>query len=111
MHELGIATDLFKIVEQYAKKNSLKKVTKITIKLGAASGIEKDFLEHSLKDHVMVGTFAEGSKLNFKIEKVKFECRDCGKEIKDGDECPYCRGKRIKVTAGEDVYVESIEGK
>ena len=47
MHELGIAKSLFEIALQTAKKNKLTKITRISIKLGEASGIEEGFLKHS----------------------------------------------------------------
>jgi Zn finger protein HypA/HybF involved in hydrogenase expression len=56
MHELGIAKDLLDIVLIKAKKNHLKKITKISLMLGEASSIEKDFLKHSLVDHLLSGT-------------------------------------------------------
>jgi len=110
MHELGIARDLFRTVELKAKENSLKKITGINIALGEAGGIEKGFLEHSLKDHVLPGTIAEGCTLKFKVIRAKFECAACKKEIKKNKVCPVCGGSKVIVCGGEDIYVESIEG-
>lgn len=81
MHELGIAKDLFEIILKTAKDNSLKKITKVKIRIGAASGIESDFLKHSFEEHLFKGTIAEGAKIEIIIEPVILECRECKRNI------------------------------
>ncbi|MFN3967231.1 MAG: hydrogenase maturation nickel metallochaperone HypA, partial [Endomicrobiia bacterium] len=81
MHELGIAKDLFELVKKYTEENSLSKVTKIVIKIGAASGIDKNFLRHSFVDHILPGTFAENSAIEFDLEPVKLKCKKCNEII------------------------------
>jgi len=114
MHELGIARDLFKIVVQKAKENSLKAVTKVRIKVGVASGIEEGLLRHSFLDHIFPGTIAEGAELELVEEAVETKCKDCGTQIESSQEfilhCPACGSFNIEVTKGKDVYLESIEG-
>ena len=125
MHELGIAQDLFKIVKEKARGNNLKKVTKIRIKVGVASGIEKDFLRHSFIDHISPSTFAEGAKLEFIKEPVEARCKNCGKKIDTQDKftpleeksltgftvgCPACGSVNIEIIRGRDIYLENIEG-
>ena len=78
MHELGVAQDLFEIVLNEANKNSIKKVSKIIIKIGEASGIDIDFLKHSFNDHLLPGTIAEKAALEIIKEPVKVKCKDCG---------------------------------
>jgi Zn finger protein HypA/HybF involved in hydrogenase expression len=70
MHELGIAQDFWKLIKQNAEANNLAQVTKIVIVLGEASGIEADFLRHSLRDHTLPGTIAEGAELVFVPKKL-----------------------------------------
>ena len=114
MHELGAALDLFKVVEKEARKNGLKEVSKIKVKLGEASGIESDFLRHSFVDHIFPGSIAEGAELEIIEEKVNIVCRDCGTRIDvskdDPSKCPDCGGSRLEVTGGKDVRLDSIEG-
>jgi hydrogenase nickel incorporation protein HypA/HybF len=111
MHELGIAKDLFDIVLAEAKKNSLGRVSKIVIRLGKASGIEKEFLLHSLAEHVIPGTIAEGAEIEILPEDVRLKCRKCGKEIADksGLSCGSCGNTDVEIVSGKDTYVESIE--
>lgn len=114
MHELGLAQDLFRIVAEKAQENKLKKVTKLRIKVGVASGIEADFLRHSLLEHTLPETMAEGAELEFVEELLLAQCPDCQKEIKAQAQltlsCPDCGSRDIEITQGKDVYLESIEG-
>lgn len=113
MHELGIAKELFCIIMKKAKENSLKKISKIRIKLGIASGIDADLLKHSFHDHLFKGTMAEGAEIEIMVEPIVLECKECKKKIdaeknKPPIKCPYCSGF-LQILSGKDVYVESIE--
>ena len=114
MHELGMAQDLFKIVETKARDNNLKNITKISIKVGVASGVEKDFLRHSFVDHIFPKSLAAGAELELIDESLAAKCEDCEEAIgaPDGSalNCPTCGSFRIKIMKGKDIYVESIEG-
>ncbi|MBN1384434.1 MAG: hydrogenase maturation nickel metallochaperone HypA [Elusimicrobia bacterium] len=113
MHELGIARDLFDIVLQKSKENNLKKVTKISIKLGEAAGIETDFLKHSFIDHIIPGSIAAGCEFEIIVERVKVKCKKCSKEFSSKDmkmNCPSCDGTDIEIISGNNIYVASIEG-
>jgi len=114
MHELSIAQDLFRIVEDKAKENNLKAVTKIVVVIGEASGIEEDFLRHSLTEHLMPGTAAEKAELEITIEALQARCVACGIEIdfqqSSSLRCPNCGGTNLEVSRGKSVYLQSIEG-
>ncbi len=114
MHELGIARDLFMIVEKKARENNLKKVTKVRIKLGIASGIKEDFLRHSFIDHIFPETIARGAELEIIKEGAEARCRGCGKDIDTQAEfrmnCPACGSFDVEISRGNDTCLEEIEG-
>ncbi|MFH0948567.1 MAG: hydrogenase maturation nickel metallochaperone HypA [Elusimicrobiota bacterium] len=111
MHELGIAKDLLDIVLLKAKENNLKKITKISVNIGEASGIDRDFLRHSFIDHLLPGTIAESCCLEISKEEVKVKCKECSAEFLPMIfNCPACQSKEIEILSGKDVYVASIEG-
>jgi len=114
MHELSIAQDLFRVVEDKAKENNLKAVTRIVVIVGAASGIEEDFLKHNLMDHLMPGTIAEKAELEITREPLQARCQACGKEIDSPQSsflvCPHCGDNNLEITQGKNVYVRTIEG-
>ena len=114
MHELGIAQDFWAVINRHASEHGLKKVTKIVIVLGEASGIEEDFLVHSLRDHTLKGTIAEKAGLEIVKKSLCAKCRGCGREIGKNDitsfNCPYCSSTDIEIVSGKETYVQSIEG-
>lgn len=114
MHELSIAQDLFRIVEDKAKENNLTVVTKIVVVVGEASGIEEDFLRHSLMDHFMPGTIAQKAELEITTEPLQARCLACGKEINVQQSfslrCPNCGDNNLEITQGKNVYLQTIEG-
>ncbi|MCJ7646523.1 hydrogenase maturation nickel metallochaperone HypA [bacterium] len=114
MHELSMAQDLLRIVEAKAKENDLKIVTKIVVVIGETSGIEEDFLRHSLLDHIMPGTIAEKAELEITKEPLQARCVACGIEIdfqqSSSLRCSNCGNNNLEVTRGKSVYLQSIEG-
>jgi len=114
MHELGIAKDFWDVIKQTAKDNNLKKISKIVIVLGQASGIEADFLRHSLVDHILPGTIAANSELIIENTGLMAKCRKCSKEITvekvKGLSCPFCKSQDIEIISGKETYVKNIEG-
>jgi hydrogenase nickel incorporation protein HypA/HybF len=114
MHELGIASDMWAVAKSHARANNVKRITKITIVIGEASGFAIDFLRHSLKDHVLPGTIGENAELEFIPVQLEARCNVCAARItKDTIQtlsCPQCGSADIAVTAGKESYVQSIEG-
>lgn len=114
MHELGIAQDFLAVIKQQANLHGLKKISKIKIVLGEASGIELDFLKHSLVDHALPGTIAENAEIEFVPLKLIAQCCECKKEINSKNlltlSCPFCGCSEVNIISGKEIYVESIEG-
>jgi hydrogenase nickel incorporation protein HypA/HybF len=90
MHELPVAQNILDIVIQNA--GDAKSVQKINI--------------------VMLDTIAEGAKLNFETVKTKFLCNDCNSEYSpstEGFECINCNSTNVKIVAGKEFQLSSIE--
>lgn len=114
MHEHGIGRELWKVIEDQAKQNNLIKITKISIVVGKASGIEKELLVHTMKDHIIPGTFANSAELEFINEDLTAQCNACKKNIDVSKMetmfCPECGSSDIIILSGNDCFVKSIEG-
>lgn len=113
MHEIGLAEEIFKTIEELAKKNNLKKVTKIRIKLGEQAGVLEDLLRHSLIDHRFPGTpLTSGAELEIVKEKVRFRCPECNQEYEDIQvaKCSSCGSENLEIIAGTEVYLDHLEG-
>jgi len=114
MHEHGIGRELWQVIEEKAKQNNLTKITKISIVIGQASGIEKDLLVHTIKDHIVPNTFASSAELEFIEEKLVAQCNICKTEIDTFQMktmfCPKCGSSDIIILSGNDCFVKEIEG-
>ena len=89
---------------------SNKKPKEVLIVVGKGTGIEKDFLEHSLKDHIFKEIGWEDVKVVFEEEEVSLICSSCKKEIKElnGFSCPFCGGSEIDILKGTRTYVKKV---
>jgi hydrogenase nickel incorporation protein HypA/HybF len=111
MHELAITQSMLDIVLEKAKESGARKVGAINLVIGELSG----FVEESVRfyfDFLAKNTIAEGADLNFKPVSPRARCRSCDKpfEIKELDwSCPQCRGSDIEITAGKELFIESID--
>jgi hydrogenase nickel incorporation protein HypA/HybF len=57
-------------------------------------------------------TIGEGAKINFRKVPMQAQCRNCGSTVNPKDifwECEKCHSMDIEMTAGKELYIESIE--
>ncbi len=107
MHEYSVAYEIVALVKQTAKG---ARVVKITISVGALSGIFTESLLMYLEF-----AFPEAGMDNVSVETIdvpaQFEC-SCGKRYsadRISSACPLCGGYERTVVAGQECMVDSIE--
>ena len=111
MHELAITQSMLNLVLEQAEKAGAKEVEKINLVIGEMCGVVDECVQFYF-NFLSRGTIAEGATLSFTMIPTKARCRDCNKlfELKEFDwTCPYCHGNSIEITAGKELFVESIE--
>jgi len=111
MHELSITQDMLDLVLVQAEQAEAKKVGKINLVIGEMTGIVEECVRFYF-GFVSEGTPAEGAELHIKKVASEARCRGCGKnfEIDEFDwTCPHCESKEVEITAGKELFVESIE--
>jgi hydrogenase nickel incorporation protein HypA/HybF len=111
MHELAITQSMLDIVLQQAGEAGAKKVETINLVIGELTG----FVEECVKFYfgfLAKDTIAEGASLEFTLVAPQARCRNCGGafKLKEYDwSCPECGGSDIEITAGKELFVESIK--
>ncbi len=109
MHEYSLARNLAYIIFDEINKRKPNKVNKIVLVVGKASNVDKEFLEHSFKEHIFKGTICENAELEFILEEPKIKCKICGKEYEMCVEKCSCGNYDFDIVAGNEVYVREIE--
>jgi hydrogenase nickel incorporation protein HypA/HybF len=96
MHELSIVASLYEIMEEKAKEQKAKTVTRVKLQVGILSGVVPEFLETAFDI--------------FKKDTIK--CRSCRSE-RTFDElvfiCAQCGSTDIETLAGKELILETLE--
>ncbi len=111
MHELAIVESLLDLALSHAKQANAKRVTELHLAIGDLSSYVDDSIQFYW-DTMSQDTLCEGAKLNFRRIPALMACLDCGNSYKLDHElkpCPQCGGCRVKVTAGDDFRLDSID--
>jgi len=112
MHELGIISNIFKVIEEVASENNLKKITKVKLKIGKLCQVVPAMIENAF-EVVAKETIAKGAALEVEYEPIRMKCLSCQKEFEVDDKiyiCPACEQTELEMLAGAEISVESIYG-
>jgi hydrogenase nickel incorporation protein HypA/HybF len=110
MHELAVTEEILKIALSCAAKIKATHVADLRIVIGQLSSFVNDSIQFYW-DIVSQGTICEGARLQFEHVPARLRCLDCELDylLPDGQiTCPHCSGKRARLTAGEELCLESI---
>ena len=111
MHELSVTEGLLNITLRHAEKANARRVTDLHIVVGRLSSIVDDSVQFYW-DIISKDTVAEGAVLHFLRVPIELECLNCSRRYTPDEEdfaCPNCKSEQIKIIAGEEFYLDSIE--
>ena len=111
MHELPITQSILEISLRHAEQAGAKRITDLYLLIGKLSYAVDDLVQFYW-DMIAKDTIAEGATLHFQRVPVEFLCLDCNNRYPADDEtlaCPRCSSTRVKVAAGDEFHLESID--
>jgi hydrogenase nickel incorporation protein HypA/HybF len=111
MHELSITENILEIAVRHGQQANASRVTELHLVIGQLSSIVDDSVQFYW-DFISRDTICEGATLHFERIPAQLHCQDCGHSYGFDQElsaCPLCESVRIKVTAGEEFQLKSIE--
>ncbi len=111
MHELPIAESILHIAVEHAEQVGARRVTDLNLVIGQLSSVVDDSIQFYW-DIISQGTVCEGAALHFERIPATLTCLDCHHTYtlrRDLMACPQCDSIRLKVIAGEEFRLESIE--
>lgn len=111
MHELSMAMALVEQMEKVAREQRASAVPKVTVTVGALSGVDPDALRGAFP-LAAEDTVAAGAELVIEWVKAAVRCRVCGKTSQPEAPFIYCAGCRsteVDIETGRELYITSIE--
>jgi hydrogenase nickel incorporation protein HypA/HybF len=110
MHELAITQSILEIALRHAPEPD-QRITGINLVIGQLSSMIDDCVQFYW-DIISENTLAQGATLHFRRIPAELTCRSCGLSYPMKGEdftCPGCGSAAVRVTSGEEFFVESIE--
>lgn len=111
MHELAVTESLLEIALRHGNSAGAKKISHLYLVIGQLSSIIDDSVQFYW-DIVSKDTIAEGALLHFQRKSVELICEECGNQftpITNDLSCLNCGSIRLKVTSGDQFYLEAID--
>jgi len=111
MHELPITEGLLKLALKHANQAGAKRITQLNLVIGQLASVVDDSIQFYW-DIISKDTIAEGAKLEFRRVPAVLHCWNCEAEFSPNGRdylCPQCGSARVKVVAGDDFLLESID--
>ena len=135
MHEWALAEAVVATAVKVAKKEKIKEITRIKIKVGELQKLDTEIFEFALREISQPSRkLLKKAKIEIEIEKGILKCRVCGhdwnfsqakKGLSDEDsesihfvpelahifvKCPRCKSPDFEVVKGRSIWIESVEG-
>lgn len=111
MHELAICESLRGLIEEQARLNSFTSVRRVTLEIGALSGVEIEAIRFGF-DVAMRGSVAQCAQLEIVECAAAAWCLPCESTVvvsKRYDPCPKCGSHQLQITEGEELRIRELE--
>ncbi len=113
MHELALSQNIVDLVVERARREGVSAVSRVTIEVGMAAGVEPDALRFCF-DIVTAETLVQGAELVIETIALQARCRNCGWKFEPADvvsSCPRCGTYAPLLERGRELRVKSFDGK
>lgn len=112
MHELALSQRIVDLVVERAQREGVRAVTRVTIEVGMAAGVEPDALRFCF-DVVTADTLARGAQLAIETIALQARCRNCASRFEPASmisSCPHCGSYAPLLERGRELRVKSFDG-
>ena len=111
MHELAIAENIVRNVQQLSVEHNINTIEVVNIKIGVLQQVSRESLLFLL-EAVTKGTDLEAVRFNLERVDAAIECSTCGRKSNLQGyllRCPACGKSDVKVRSGNELFIDSIE--
>lgn len=108
MHEISVATALLRQVEEEASKRQASAVQRITVRVGALSGVDVQLLQTAYQA-CRASTLCARAVLEIVQVPARWSCSRCAAEVAGGTlTCSQCR-RPASLSGGDELLLDTIE--
>jgi hydrogenase nickel incorporation protein HypA/HybF len=111
MHELGIATSILDIVQQYVPEERAGRVRRVHVRVGEMAGVVPEALAFCFSVAIE-GTPYRSAVLAIEHVPMMGFCKDCGAKLTMSTPtfwCSECHSSRVQMTSGRELDVLDVE--
>lgn len=111
MHEVSLMAGVLDLVNQNLSGYNVKKVKKITLKVGALTNAVPDALQLAF-EALSKDTVVEGAVLEIIPVVLKVSCGNCNiaSQLEEPVfRCPECGSVKVSIISGRELYLDSLE--
>ena len=111
MHELSLAENVMRIIEDEAITQQFRRVRSVTLEIGKLAAVEPEAMRFAF-DAVTRDTLAAGARLELIETPGQGSCADCAATVAMDEVlvlCPQCGSGRVRVTGGDRMRVLELE--
>lgn len=112
MHELALSQNIVDLVVERARQEGVRAVSKVTIEVGKAAGVEPDALRFCF-DIVTADTLVQGAELVIETIALQARCRHCASRFEPAglfSACPRCGSYAPSLERGGELRIKSFDG-
>ena len=110
MHEVSVAQNILKIVEEELEKNKGKTVNQLRLEVGSLSGVVIESLQFAL-DVSRNDSILKHTEILIDEIPARVKCRSCNFEFEADDYyvvCPKCQDFQLDFLSGRELKIKSI---
>lgn len=112
MHELALSQSIVDMIVECARREGIRRVTRVVVEVGAAAAVEPDALRFCF-DVIAEETPVQGAELAIEVIALRARCRNCAHEYAPESQvsaCPSCGSYAPELLAGRELRVKSFSG-
>lgn len=112
MHEMGVVIQIIKTANDFAEKNKVNKVKKLTVQIGEMNAVMPQYVRMFFGDVIPDYPLMQGCELVIESEEPVAFCLGCGESfnpLATRNVCPSCRSHSYKLLQGESLMIKDME--
>lgn len=112
MHESAMIDSFVEIIEKQVQEYKVKKVTKIKLKVGKLTCLCPGTLKSCFDVVAEEKDLLKDAVLEVEEVPLKAQCDQCQQVFLIENNkffCPFCQDHHIKIVAGRELFIESVE--